>query len=128
MSSRLTQLREEKKYSQSELANLLGVHTSTVKKWEGCITSPNSSNLSLLAIMLGTSIDYLLGKTDNPSGTTKSEPVHEEPKHNACKLCGKETSNEYCHECYWKAKWPEHILNSPELERRRKRSHLTKRC
>ena len=126
MSSRLTQLREEKKYSQSELANLLGVHTSTVKKWEGCITSPNSSNLSLLAIMLGTSIDYLLGKTDNPSGTTKSEPVHEEPKHNACKLCGKETSNEYCHECYWKAKWPEHILNSPELERRRKRSHLTK--
>ena len=43
-----------------------------------------------------------------------------------CKLCGKETSNEYCHECYWKAKWPEHILNSPELERRRKRSHLTK--
>ncbi|MBQ7732482.1 MAG: SWIM zinc finger family protein [Synergistaceae bacterium] len=43
-----------------------------------------------------------------------------------CKLCGKETSNEYCHECYWRAKWPEHILNSPELEKRRKRSHKLK--
>lgn len=45
-----------------------------------------------------------------------------------CKLWGKEATegNEYCHKCYWRAKWPEHILNSPELERRRKRSHSTK--
>ena len=49
-------------------------------------------------------------------------------KYISCKLCGKEASdgNEYCYECYWRAKWPDHILNSPELERRRKRSHLTK--
>ena len=43
-----------------------------------------------------------------------------------CKLCGKDTpeGSEYCHECVWKAKWAEHIINSPELAIRRKRSHL----
>lgn len=50
------------------------------------------------------------------------------PRMVPCKLCGKDSpeGNEYCHACYWKTRWPNHILNSPELERRRKRSHLLK--
>lgn len=51
-----------------------------------------------------------------------------QPRMVPCKLCGKDTpqGNEYCHACYWKTRWPNHILRSPELERRRKRSHLLK--
>lgn len=42
-----------------------------------------------------------------------------------CKSCGKNTQTEsaFCHECRWHKKWPDEVLNSPELLRRRKRSH-----
>ncbi len=45
-----------------------------------------------------------------------------------CKLCGADIANgqEYCHSCIWRAKWPDHVINSPELETRRKRSHNLK--
>ncbi|MBQ7578593.1 MAG: SWIM zinc finger family protein [Synergistaceae bacterium] len=45
-----------------------------------------------------------------------------------CKHCGRDTleGNIFCHKCTWEAKWARHILNSPELASRRKRSHSTK--
>ena len=47
---------------------------------------------------------------------------------NVCKLCGSPTrgGNKFCDKCRWKTRWPDYILNSPELESRRKRSHSTK--
>lgn len=49
-----------------------------------------------------------------------------QPRMTSCKLCGKDTpeGNKFCQACYWNAKWAKHILNSPELAQRRKRSHL----
>lgn len=42
-----------------------------------------------------------------------------------CKKCGKEFEGEniYCNRCRWEMKWPDEILNAPELASRRKRSH-----
>lgn len=45
-----------------------------------------------------------------------------------CKKCGKEFDGEniYCTSCRWHMKWPDEILNAPELASRRKRSHNIK--
>ena len=44
-----------------------------------------------------------------------------------CELCQKPAphGHKFCYSCVWKTRWPEHILNFPEIERRQKRSHLT---
>lgn len=45
----------------------------------------------------------------------------------SCKLCQRPApeGHTYCYSCIWKTRWAPHILNDPENERRRKRSHLT---
>ena len=46
---------------------------------------------------------------------------------NVCKLCGKPVNEGYilCHECRWKERWLESVLNSPEVADRFQRSHST---
>ena len=56
-----------KKFSQEELADLMKVHNNTISKWERGENIPNSSRLSKLAEILGTSTAYLLGETDDPT-------------------------------------------------------------
>ena len=46
-----------------------------------------------------------------------------------CKRCGKEFAENgsiYCNACRWYMRWPDDLLNSPELATRRKRSHNLK--
>ncbi len=75
---RLRRLREGR-YSQEELANMLGVHSVTISKWETMGREPNAKNVEGLAQILGTTTAYLLGDTDDPSagyrGTELSTPA-----------------------------------------------------
>lgn len=55
------------KYTQSELAELIGVHETTVRRWEqGRDRGPDLDALKRIAHALETSVAYLTGETDDP--------------------------------------------------------------
>jgi len=59
LGERITQLREENKLSQYQLAQTLSVSRQAVSKWENDISSPDAQNLIRLAEVLDTDIEYL---------------------------------------------------------------------
>lgn len=128
---KVRQLRE-KKYTQSELAKILNVSAGTINNWETGEREPTSTNLRKLAAVLEIPVSNLFGIPDVVQNENETISPNFEPakpvKFVPCKHCGKPTleGNKFCHACTWDAKWAKHILNSPELERRRKRSHSTK--
>ena len=65
LGERLKKLREEKKYSQEDLAELLNVHNNTVSKWENGTQEPRAKRINEIAKILCTTSAYLLGDTDN---------------------------------------------------------------
>ena len=54
-------LRREKRWTQAELAEKLGVSDQTVSKWENGQTAPDVSQFPVLARLFGVSIDRLFG-------------------------------------------------------------------
>ena len=70
---RIRQARKERKYTQSELARLLKVATTTVASWEQGRNTPPITALNKLSDVLGVSINYLLEddkKENQPSQKT----------------------------------------------------------
>ena len=66
MSFRLRDLREDHDLTQAEIAVLLCVSQATYSRYEtGTLGIPHSS-LEVLADYYKTSVDYLLGRTNNP--------------------------------------------------------------
>ena len=66
MYSRLRDLREDKNMNQTQIAKVLGMPQTGYSKYE---TGENDIPTSILvkpARFYNTSIDYLLGETDNP--------------------------------------------------------------
>jgi transcriptional regulator with XRE-family HTH domain len=68
--NRVEELRKKKGWTQQELADRINKPRSTVSNYEKG-RRPPAETLSLLASVLGTSTDYLLGTTDNP------DPINE---------------------------------------------------
>lgn len=63
--SRIAKFRKEKNMTQEELANLLGVSSQAVSKWENDASCPDISLLPQLCQVLGITADELLtGKND----------------------------------------------------------------
>lgn len=63
---RLRDLRVQKKLSQAELAEIIGVHHTHIGRYERGESRPLSKHLQSLANALGVSIDYLLnGKKED---------------------------------------------------------------
>lgn len=77
-SERLRQLRHKQNLSQEELADRVGVHANTVSSWENGVI-PKMQRLQALAKILGTTVTYLLGETDDPNpaagNTSNNESV-----------------------------------------------------
>lgn len=63
---RLRLLREKKELLQKELAVSMKITSASISSWEQGKTIPSQKNLQLLAQKLGTTTDYLTGKTDSP--------------------------------------------------------------
>lgn len=63
---RLKQLREEKGLSQRELARQINIAHSTLGMYEIGEREPDFDTVSRLAAFFNTSVDYLLGRTDDP--------------------------------------------------------------
>ena len=59
---KLKDFRNEKRYTQQKLADLLNVNQQTVARWEKGQTEPNIKQLRDLAMIFETSVDAILGK------------------------------------------------------------------
>ena len=58
---RIADLRKQKRLTQQELADAIGVSFQTISKWETAATMPDISILPLLAEYFQVSTDQLLG-------------------------------------------------------------------
>lgn len=58
---RLRQLREEKHFSRASLARKLGVSPETIYRYEHNIQTPSLERAKQMAVLLHTSLDYLVG-------------------------------------------------------------------
>ena len=86
---RLATLRKNKNLSQYELADRLKLSRGQIANYEQGQREPDFNTLQKLADFLDVSIDFLLGRTDNPSVPTKGTVI---------KVAGKEielTEDEY---------------------------------
>jgi len=64
---RLRYLRKLKKLTQSEVSEKLGINRSTYAKYETDDNQADYETLKKLADLFEVSVDYLLGRTDNPA-------------------------------------------------------------
>ena len=70
MNEKLRRLRENMGLQQKEVADRLGVNPSAVTRWESGEKRPDLVNLVKLADLYNVSLDYLMGRTDNPAPVT----------------------------------------------------------
>lgn len=74
---RIRQLREDKELTQEELAKVLGISRATLASWEIGRREPDFETASKIADFFGVSVDYLLGRTDDPHLPGKTKPQTE---------------------------------------------------
>ena len=65
-STRLRELRKSKNVNQTALGNDVGVTLKQIQRYEHGLNEPTLSVLIALADYFNVSVDYLLGRTDNP--------------------------------------------------------------
>jgi len=63
---RLKELRERRHMSQVFLGMELGMNQNTISRYETGAREPSNAELIMIADFFDVSIDYLLGRTDNP--------------------------------------------------------------
>ena len=66
LNERLKGLRSARQVTQQAVANALGVTVGNVQKFEYGTARPKLENVIKLADFFNVSIDYLVGRTDNP--------------------------------------------------------------
>lgn len=66
MYQRLRDLREDRDMNQTQIAKMLGMSQTGYSKYETGENDVPTSILIKLARFYGTSVDYLLGETDDP--------------------------------------------------------------
>lgn len=62
---RMKELRNEKKQTQSDMAELLGIKVRAYQYYESATHYPEVPNLIKLADFFGVTTDYLLGRSDS---------------------------------------------------------------
>lgn len=67
---RLRLCRQQKGLSQEDAAYALEIRYSTYRRYEHGGTEPNISLAARIADYFGVSLDYLAGRTDDPTGGT----------------------------------------------------------
>lgn len=65
---RLRTARKAAEMSQQQLADVIGTHVMVISAWERDTRAPNGDSLDAIAGALGVSVDYLLGRSDDPAG------------------------------------------------------------
>lgn len=75
---RLKELRENKNLLSKDFAAIMNVEPATITNWEKGNRFPKDDVLVKIADYFECSIDYLLGRTDNPSAKIYSGKLHNE--------------------------------------------------
>lgn len=65
-SERIKELRRKRGMTQEVLGKILGVRQDAISTYENGKNYPEVRNLLVLADFFGVSLDYLLGRTDDP--------------------------------------------------------------
>ena len=78
-SNRLKELRQKTGVKQKELADLLNVSIRAIGYYETGEREPNIQGLVSLAIFFNVSLDYLTGRTDDPTFVPKLAIPKKEP-------------------------------------------------
>lgn len=74
MAQRIKALRQEKGLTLEQVAGVVGVGKSTVRKWEtGMIANMKRDKIASLAKALGTTPEYLMGWEEQKSSPTEPE-------------------------------------------------------
>lgn len=63
---RLKELRTLKQITQKELANIIGINERSYQNYEINASTPNYKTLLFIADYFNVSLDYLVGRSDNP--------------------------------------------------------------
>lgn len=66
LGDRLRRIREQRGYTQDELAELLDVGQQQIHRWETNKSDPSTDAIAGLAQILGVTADYLLGLVEDP--------------------------------------------------------------
>ena len=61
---RLSELRKQYKYTQRQMADILGISQPSYIRYENDTSEPTQENLVKLADAFDVSVDYLLGRSD----------------------------------------------------------------
>lgn len=72
---RIAAIRKSMKISQEKFGELVNVSQRTVAFWESGERLPSHTTFAELADKLNVSVDYLLGRTDEPRNTKKEQPA-----------------------------------------------------
>jgi transcriptional regulator with XRE-family HTH domain len=65
---RIALLREKHAFTQEELANKLGISRAALSHYETSRREPDYDTMNKIATFFNVSIDYLLGRTNQPEG------------------------------------------------------------
>lgn len=71
--SRLREVRKQKKLTQGELGELVGLSAASINRIEKGLRAPDISLLAEIAKQLEVTITYLIGETDNPNTYEEGE-------------------------------------------------------
>lgn len=82
---RITQIMDTKNLNQSDLCKILGIKDSTFSTWKTRGTDPPAKYILLICEYLGVSVDYLLGRVDEPTATIKTVQGYITPHENHIK-------------------------------------------
>ena len=66
--SRIAHLREQRGWTQEQLSSLLGISRAALSHYEKSRREPDTETLSKVADIFGVTIDYLVGRTQQPRG------------------------------------------------------------
>ncbi|MFZ4897298.1 helix-turn-helix domain-containing protein [Enterococcus durans] len=67
---RLKQLRNSRGWTQSQFGEKINVTKASISGYENGTRSPDKETLVKIAEIFNVSVDYLLGRTDNPNPST----------------------------------------------------------
>lgn len=80
VSQRILETMENKHIKQKTLADYTGISTSAISDWKKKGTNPSVDKIVAISECLGVSVDYLLGRVDEPTATIKTVQGYVPPK------------------------------------------------
>lgn len=80
LGERIAELRNQRGWTQAQLAKKLSVSSKTIKNWENDVSDPSATYIVGIAHLFAVSSDLILGLTNAPSIKLDSLPLSDQRK------------------------------------------------